>query len=85
MCKKDDAARASYYSKKGKHKALRRKKNWRTQIASDSIKPSIKVPRCMFPPGSDGKIDTLTDRFSKGLDLFQPEDITWEQVYENSR
>ena len=89
MYEKDKIALASYYAKH--KKGLHRKKNWRTQIAATekrAKKPTKAAPistACCYPPGSDGKIDILTDRFSKGLELFQPDDITWEQVYEDSR
>lgn len=88
MHEKDRLALASYYAKH--KKGLHRKKNWRTQTASaeKKAKKPIKaapVSACCYPPGSDGKIDILTDRFSKGLELFQPNDITWEQVYEDQR
>lgn len=88
MNEKDAAALASYYAKN--KKGLHRKKNWRTQIASAEKK--AKKPKaepiasmCTFPPGSDGKIEILADRFSRGLELFQSNDITWEQMYEDSR
>ena len=89
MYEKDKAALASYYAKN--KKGLHRKKNWKTQIAAAEkkakkpIKAQPVASMCTFPPGSDGKIEILADRFSRGLELFQPNDITWEQMYEDSR